>query len=543
MPDLSAIDDHRWQEAERRAAALRPLLEPSRCSRSAMALAAVELGLSQRQTWTLLKRLRAGGGEVTSLGVNGSDGGRGGKRLPVASEGVVDTTIKECFLNPQRLPPSELVIEVRGRCRKLGLRAPSASTIRRRVANLSHTERAPRNETGPDPSPVRGPARVARHALDLVQIDHTKVDLILVDAIDRLPIGRPWITVAIDVATRMIAGFHVDLEPPTATSVGLCLLHVATDKTAWLDERGIDARWPLAGKPRAIGVDNAREFHSAAFERGCAQHGIDIDWRPPGQPHFGGIVERVIGTLMGLVHALPGTTFSSIRERSGYDSDKAACLTLAELERWVAVAIAKRYHMSAHEGLGGATPLARCEADLAASGPTIPRPRDPRAYLVDFLPVVQRSIQREGITIDYITYFAQSLVPMIAEREAGRTLIIRRDPRDLSRVFVLDEQQDAYLEVPCRDLSRPGITLWEHRLARRRLRSSAREVTEAAVFEAVEEMRSIEQTATTLTRSARRNRARGRTQPAPVEHRAPHLVSNTGEDLREPVPFDVIETW
>lgn len=548
MLDLTIIDDRRWQDAERRAAALRPLLEADRNSRASVEEAASLLGLSQRQVWTLLRRLRTGNGEVTALVMTSSSGGRGNTRLPAASETTMATTITECFLTPQRLCPSELVIEVRRRCGKLGLRPPSASTIRRRMLKLTLVDRAPRVEGGPDPSPVQGPARVAEHALDLVQIDHTKVDLILVDPIDRLPIGRPWITVAIDVATRMIAGFHVDLEPPGATQVGLCLLHVAADKTAWLADRGVEARWPLAGKPRTIGVDNAREFHSAAFERGCAQHGIAIDWRPPGQPRFGGIVERVIGTLMRLVHALPGTTFSSVKERGKYDSDKAACLTLSELERWLGVAIAQRYHNSRHAGLGGATPLGRCETDLAgraASGNLPAQPRDPRAYFIDFLPVVRRSLQRDGVTLDHIVYFSQSLVPLIAEREVGHSFVIRRDPRDLSRVFVLDQRQDAYLEVPCRNLSRPGISLWEHRIARRRLQGDGQAVTEAAIFEAVEAMRAIEDAATALTRSARRERTRRRgPHVLPGQPAAPiDLVTSVGNDVADAVPFDIIESW
>ena len=97
----------------------------------------------------------------------------------------------------------------------------------------------------------------------------------------------------------------------------------------------------MQGKPLRVGVDNGAEFHSQAFERGCAQHGIAIEWRPPGRPHFGGVVERVIGTLMGLVHGLPGTTFSNVGQRGSYDSDKAACLTLEEVEHWLAIAVAK----------------------------------------------------------------------------------------------------------------------------------------------------------------------------------------------------------
>jgi transposase InsO family protein len=43
------------------------------------------------------------------------------------------------------------------------------------------------------------------------------MDLIVVDPIDREPIGRPWLTVAIDTYSRCIAGFHVTLEAPSAT--------------------------------------------------------------------------------------------------------------------------------------------------------------------------------------------------------------------------------------------------------------------------------------------------------------------------------------
>ena len=171
--------------------------------------------------------------------------------------------------------------------------------------------------------------------------------------------------------------------------------------------------------------------------------------------------------------SLPGTTFSDVGQRGSYDSDKAACLTLDEVERWLAIAVAKYYHQHPHEGLDGQTPLRRWQdgvTALLAEGGSIPVPRDPRAYLVDFLPVLRRSLQRDGITIDHLTYFSSALRAWITARDRPGPLLIRRDPRDLSRVFVLDPQDDGYLEVPTRDLSRPSISLWEHRLARRHLR-------------------------------------------------------------------------
>ncbi|WP_041254448.1 hypothetical protein [Frankia sp. EAN1pec] len=50
----------------------------------------------------------------------------------------------------------------------------------------------------------------------------------------RLPIGRPYVTVAIDVASLCVVGLAVTLEAPSATSVGLCLAHLVADKRAWL---------------------------------------------------------------------------------------------------------------------------------------------------------------------------------------------------------------------------------------------------------------------------------------------------------------------
>ena len=52
-----------------------------------------------------------------------------------------------------------------------------------------------------------------------MQIVHTLVDVIVVDRASRQPLQRPWLTLAIDVASRMVAGFYLTLEPPSITSV------------------------------------------------------------------------------------------------------------------------------------------------------------------------------------------------------------------------------------------------------------------------------------------------------------------------------------
>ena len=172
-------------------------------------------------------------------------------------------------------------------------------------------------------------------------------------------------------------------------------------------------------------------------------------------------------------------------------------------------------------------------------------PRDPRTFLIDFLPVVRRSLQRDGITIDHITYYSNSLRPWIRLRNQPGRLLIRRDPRDLSRIFVLDAESNCYLEVPYRTLSRPSITLWEHKLARKRLREQRRAaVDEASLFSAIDEMREIERKSEALTRTARRNRARRKndsmkTENASIPAKRPAEIASIGS-VR---PFEDIEPW
>ena len=80
--------------------------------------------------------------------------------------------------------------------------------------------------------------------LGLVQIDHTLADVMVVSTGDRRPLKRPWLTLAIDVATRMVTGFFISLEPPSALSVALALTRAVLPKDAFLQARGLDISWP-----------------------------------------------------------------------------------------------------------------------------------------------------------------------------------------------------------------------------------------------------------------------------------------------------------
>ena len=104
------------------------------------------------------------------------------------------------------------------------------------------------------------------------------------------------------------------MDLPSRPSIRLCLLHAVYDKTAWLAERRSTRNrdFRLA---RDHSCRQSRELRSRTFERACRDEGIALIWREPGEPRYGGHIERLIGTQMGAVHLLPGTTFSSIAGR------------------------------------------------------------------------------------------------------------------------------------------------------------------------------------------------------------------------------------
>ena len=546
-----------WELAVRRAEVSGPLAASDVVGGSAVEAAAAELGLSRRQVYELLRRWRQGQGAVSDLIPGRSSGGRGGEQLPGDVEVVIREVLRREYLTRQRKSVAAVHREIARVCRTRGLPAPSRGSVVRRISRLDPLESTRRRE-GADAARAREPAGgvppPVTGVLEQVQIDHTVVDLVVVDERHRLPIGRPYVTAAIDVFSRCLVGLVVTLEAPSATSVGLCLAHMVTDKRAWLERLDVETPWPMSGKPAELYLDNAAEFKSEALRRGCEQHGIALRYRPPGQPHFGGIVERVIGTLMRLVHELPGTTYSNPAQRGDYDADARACLTLGELQRWLAVAVAG-YHGQVH-GTTRQTPAARWTAGVTSAGTAAPVVvTNEAAFLVDFLPVLRRTLTRTGFVIDHVHYFCDALKPWIARRDRLDRFVIRRDPRDISRVWVLDPEGQFYLEVPYRTLSHPPVSLWEHQAAAERLRLQGRaQVDEAALFRMVEQMREITEAAAASTRKARRDAARRAIVPA----RPPALPDPPADPQAGPagigadsarwddeaaVPFDVIEQW
>jgi putative transposase len=248
-------------------------------------------------------------------------------------------------------------------------------------------------------------------ALELVQIDHTLVDVLLVDDAGQL-IGRPWLTLAMDVATRVVRGWYLSMDAPSSISVALCLAHAMQPKP---ENAGHVDRWPMYGVPRRILVDNGKDLRSLAFKRGCEQHGIALSWRPVREPHYGAHIERLMGTFMRMVHELPGTTFSNARQRGDYPSEKRACLTLADLRTWFIEKICHGYHVRTHRALG-CPPLVAWERAFKDGEGRYQPPEvamDAHTLRRDFFPFEFRRLTRTGVHFRQTVYWHPALTALV----------------------------------------------------------------------------------------------------------------------------------
>jgi putative transposase len=467
--------------------------------------------------------------------------------LPGEVEHRIEDAIDRVFKTRECPSLEKLRREIRADCSAAGLQPPSRTAIQARLSARSLRElmkaRKGSEAARQAFAPVR-PGLRPSFPLEIVQIDHTKVDTQLVDDLSRAVVGRPWLTVVLDVFSRSVVGFYLSFDAPSASGVALAISQAELAKSDWLSERGLDFVWPMQGVPQSLHLDNGKEFHSKALRRGCQQHGMRIDYRPPATPRFGGHIERLMGTLMSRVHALPGTTSSNVVARGNYPAEQKAILTLREFERILVLEILGTYHNEVHAALG-TTPAAAWAAGVAARA--VELARDPTAFVLDFLPFEERVIRREGVRLFNVTYFDGALAPLLDS--PVRTCRIKYDPRNMSAVFV-ELPTGGHLRVPCADLGRPAVTLWEQRAAVQALRAEGRAgVDEAAIFAAIEAQRHVLAEARGRSKAARRAVARlPDGQPAataPVQRPATEAIPDDTADVDEAsVPCVVAdEAW
>jgi putative transposase len=309
--------------------------------------------------------------------------------------------------------------------------------------------------------------------LERVEIDDTKLDLFVIDEKTNLPIGRPWLMVAICVFTKMILGYYLSFFRPSYLSVMQCLLHSIRPKTYVRGRYSeIVHSWDAYGLPELVVVDNAKQYYSASFDESCLQLGIVTQYAPVRHPYYKPSIERMFGTLnTKLLHQIPGTTFSNVAAKWDYDPKKNALISMDDLERILHNWIVDVYHQSIHRGIKD-VPARRWEIGTREFPPALPFSSDELNVLLGH--VEYRSLSNSGIEMWGLYYNDPCLSPLKSRHKKGERIKIKYDPMDISLIHVYDCESNRYLPVPATDQNYThGLTLWQHKVIKREARLSA----------------------------------------------------------------------
>lgn len=515
--DVSAVTDERWETAKDKYDAVMKVLNLGGGEQAVKTVAAEEeVHPSTLYRWISDYRKSQ---RVTDL-YRQKRSDAGATRLPIRTEVMIRRVILDYHLKQERPSITATYKELERRCHNRKLYCPSIDTFKARLAICPSLEMAVARGQTVLANKLRlneGTIQGADFPYALVQIDHTRVDIQLVDGEHRISIGRPWLTVAIDVFSRMCVGYYISFDPPGSLGTGLCLTHAILNKQKWMAKLGVNFDYPCQGLPRIIHADNAKEFRGNTLKIVCDKYNMDLQFRKRKRPKHGAHIERLMGTLMSEIHSLPGTTFSNVQDKGDYDSEGRSVFTLAAFERWLANLILGDYHHRPHSGIGDIPPIVKFKQGLVGSEgkPTgqLAIAADEESLYFDFLPAYSLSVQQYGAQLDVIKYSADVLRRWVGSRDPNaptkpRRFIFRRDPRDISALFFFDPETKVYHRIPYRKLDNPHISVWELRRVRKYLKSIGREaVDEDVIFSARNAMRDIEMQEEAETRKTRRHSA------------------------------------
>lgn len=334
-----------------------------------------------------------------------------------------------------------------------------------------------------------------------IEVDHTRLDILIMDDERGLVLGRPDLIIFRDRATGMIAGYGLGFEEPSFASFLQGLRHATYPKDL-LRYPAIKNGWPCYGRFENLFVDNALHFIGDNIIAAGRELGFNLVRFQPRQPWLKGALERFFGSLgTGLVHQLVGTTLHNVMARRDHEFLGEANLTLDEFEALLNFLICEIYHAEPRRGLGvirgvGDAPLA-VWADKAKSfkTPLLPHPDVFMSLVGDR---DRRTIQNDGITWDYITYESPELWALRSHprhrrpAEGGSTKYeITRDPFDLGQISVRNPYDNTIIVVPATTAHRSyatGLGLHQHRVI---ISNAKSRVGERVDFQALEEARAI----------------------------------------------------
>lgn len=421
---------------------------------------------------------------------------------------IFEDIISEIYLTPQKRKKSEVVKGVNDRIKKINLgKSPedqiqelAKSSIYRWLEQLQQ-DVVDASRLGAESARVKyrismGGLKVAS-ILERVEIDHTPIDMIVIDKHTMLPLGRPWLTLAIDKHSRMVMGFYICFNAPSSYSILQCLKQVILPKDEWLIRfTGIQGKWPAFGIPHLIAVDNGMDLHSDAFQKSCEELGIQILYCPAGRPETKGSMERFFRTMnQGLIHRLPGTVFTGVDERGDYPSENLACIDMETLVHLITKWIVDVYSVTYHRGIG-TTPLLKWTESAEKS--MIELPVYPQQLEVIVGIPAKRTLFHYGIELDGLHYNSKILQEIRRRAGENAQVQLKYYEDNVGYILVYDPDAKEYIKVDAVDQDYAADLHREiHRLSRAHARkvfgerhsqnqlSEARQAIEDIVKEAI----------------------------------------------------------
>ncbi|UGX94813.1 DDE-type integrase/transposase/recombinase [Bradyrhizobium barranii subsp. barranii] len=273
---------------------------------------------------------------------------------------------------------------------------------------------------------------------------HKKASLFVVDTRTCLPLGRPWLTVCLDVATRMPLGFLITFEAPSVYSA-LTTLKRSIRPKRYMKKMypHITREWDGFGPPVELLLDNTWENKAPSLKSSLRNVGIELHWAPIKSPEYKSIMERFFRTCnTGLYHKLPGGVPYPpyLMKQVGLDPQKDFIISLDEINALTHEFFVQYIH-DKHEGLG-AVP-ARVWHDKLM----INRRRVIRTDALDHIlgKVSEAVLTPSGITYRGMEFHDREAVSSLLDDLVKETKIRSQSPREAapSRVNVLIVENSA----------------------------------------------------------------------------------------------------
>ncbi len=259
----------------------------------------------------------------------------------------------------------------------------------------------------------------------LAHLDHTELDIVLVSSVTGKPLARPWATFMTDAYSRRVLACYVSYDPPSYRSA-MMAFRLCVQRYGRL--------------PQELFVDRGPEFGSVYFESLLTRCFVTQLDRPPHQPRFGSVIERLFGTTTTeLLNQLRGNTQASKTPRlltREVDPKRLAVWTLERIALRLSEYVHEVYDQMDHPALGQ-SPREAFEQGMTLSGS---RSHRLIAYSEDFVmltrPTTRTGVVKihpsRGITVNGLHYWHDC---MRASQVAGQTVPVRYEPYDMGVAY------------------------------------------------------------------------------------------------------------